>query len=268
MPTMTCARAALLVACLTLAQAAARADDTAEFAAKAGETLGRAGAVTAELVTMMDLNGLKLTLRLEVAALPSGQVRQTLESPFVNLEILADDSTTTTVYPALKKYSRQESLPAPLDGPQENLLGMGRKVYSYDSLLEMLGASASRYAWVRVGTDTLSIVQGERVCAVYAASLDTVIVVEGDSIRMQDAKSWFGLDDGLHYKSSLRAFRTRAQPAFKVEIDMTVASLDLDADLVPADFVFTPPPGYVREDDLSKLMVEKSLEGTAAPTSH
>ncbi len=82
---------------------------------------------------------------------------------------------------------------------------------------------------------------------------------------MQDAKSWFGLDDGLHYKSSLRAFRTRAQPAFKVEIDMTVASLDLDADLVPADFVFTPPPGYVREDDLSKLMVEKSLEGTAAP---
>ncbi|MBK6900840.1 MAG: hypothetical protein IPH09_16845 [bacterium] len=123
MPTMTCARAALLVACLTLAQAAARADDTAEFAAKAGETLGRAGAVTAELVTMMDLNGLKLTLRLEVAALPSGQVRQTLESPFVNLEILADDSTTTTVYPALKKYSRQESLPAPLDGPQETCWG-------------------------------------------------------------------------------------------------------------------------------------------------
>ncbi len=259
------AHAAMLTAALVLAPAASRADEYADFAAKARETLGGAGSIKVGMVTTMDLNGLKVPMRMQVRARSSGQVWQSLDTPFMDMEILVDDSTTTTVYPAQKKYACRKALPAVVDEPVGRLLGLSKQVDSYESLLALLAPPEALFPTVRAGTDTLRLAQGERICAVFSAGMDTVVVVNGDSISLLEARYWFGLDDGLVYRSSLKATRPAAPVAVVMTFDTSIESLNLDAGLVPADFVFTPPAGYVREDELSKLMVEKSLAGTAAP---
>lgn len=258
-------RASLMIALLALTPASCLADAYTDLAAKAYATLAQANSIRVESSVTMDVSGLKVPAHMVIEALAPGYVWQKFDSPLMKLEIVVDDSTTTTVYPVQKKYSYAHAIPSSEEEDQGNFAGLRQSVVSYGALLASLSPPEARFKTECTGFDTLSTVQGDQACVIFAVAMDTTITTKAGSARVKDSMLWIGLNDGLLYKHRIRASQQTNGVDVSLEMETVVGSLILDAGLTPADFVYVPPDGFVREDVASKVLVENSLEGKPAP---